>query len=273
MVQLDPALEVAVGRSERALARSRQIVGRVDTLDRAFLELDRVAPRRDRRCDEFFRQIDIAVVIDPDLGDCKDRLAGSDHALADANRVHLASILPSRTVSRLQPSGESTPWSDILPARPRRALLVAWALMAILNLSAGLVITSWPERQGDLDMIEGWGQQWLVAGMNLYATDAMPKYPPHAVVALSPLGILSHIWAVRVWTILNLCLAVVAPVLAVRIVRPLAAWPAIALPILMFLCWGGFRTLLQFSLVTLVFGLLSMKLADRRPAWSGVCLG
>jgi hypothetical protein len=145
--------------------------------------------------------------------------------------------------------------------------------MAILNLSAGLVITSWPERQGDLDMIEGWGQQWLVAGMNLYATDAMPNYPPHAVVALSPLGILSHIWAVRVWTILNLCLAVVAPVLAVRIVRPLAAWPAIALPILMFLCWGGFRTLLQFSLVTLVFGLLSMKLADRRPAWSGVCLG
>jgi hypothetical protein len=108
--------------------------------------------------------------------------------------------------------------------------------MAILNLSAGLVITSWPERQGDLDMIEGWGQQWLVAGMNLYATDAMPNYPPHAVVALSPLGILSHIWAVRAWTILNFCLAVAAPYLAVRFAQPLAARRAVALPVLMFLC-------------------------------------
>jgi len=145
--------------------------------------------------------------------------------------------------------------------------------MAFLNLSAGLVITSWPERQADLETIEGWGRQWLVAGMNLYATDEMPNYPPHAVVALSSLGILSHTWAVRAWTILNLGLALSASTLAVRIVRPGAPWGAIALPILMFLCWGGFRTLLQFSLVTLVFGLLAMKLADGRPALSGLCLG
>ncbi len=109
--------------------------------------------------------------------------------------------------------------------------------------------------------------------MNLYATDEMPNYPPHAIVALSPLGILPHTWAVRAWGILNLGLALLAPVLAVRIVRPRSTWPTVALPILMFLCWGGFRTLLQFSLVTLVFGLLSMKLADRRPVWSGLCLG
>lgn len=145
--------------------------------------------------------------------------------------------------------------------------------MATLNLSAGLVITSWPERQADLDTISEWGRQWLVAGINLYATEEMPNYPPHAVVALSPLGILSHAWAVRVWTILNFGLAVSAPHLAVRIVRPGVPWPTIALPILMLLCWGGLRTLLQFSLVTLVFGLLAMRLADRRPVWSGLCLG
>ena len=166
------------------------------------------------------------------------------------------------------------PWSDILPPRPRRSLLVAWALLAALNLSAGLVIASWPERQTDLETIGRWGRQWL-AGINVYATGEMPApdYPPHAVVALSPLGILSHEWAVRVWTILNLGLALAAPYLAVRVVRPAAARFTIALPILMFLCWGGFRTLLQFSLAALVFGLLAMKLADRRPVWSGVCLG
>ena len=34
---------------------------------------------------------------------------------------------------------------------------------------------------------------------------------------------------------------------------------------LMFLCWGGFRALLQFSLLSLTFGLLSMTLARENP--------
>ncbi len=119
-----------------------------------------------------------------------------------------------------------------------------------------------------------WGRQWLVEGTNIYATsDDEHDYPPHAVIALSPLSLLPDAWAVRIWAAMNLALAVAAPYLAVRIVRPQAGWRAIALPVLMFLCWGGFRTLLQFSLLTLVFGLLAMRLADRRPAWSGICLG
>ena len=41
----------------------------------------------------------------------------------------------------------------------------------------------------------------------------------------------------------------------------------------MFLCWSGFRALLQFSLLALVFGLLSMAVAGRRPILSGFFLG
>ncbi len=146
--------------------------------------------------------------------------------------------------------------------------------MAVLNLAAGLLIATWPERQYDLEKMNRWGRQWLVEGTNIYATsDDEHDYPPHAILALSPLSLLPDAWAVRIWAAMNLDLAVAAPYLAVRIVRPQAPWRTIALPVLIFLCWGGFRTLLQFSLITLVFGLLAMRLADRRPAWSGVCLG
>jgi hypothetical protein len=142
-----------------------------------------------------------------------------------------------------------------------------------LNLLAGLFIASLPERQTDLATVATWSRDWLVAGANGYQTGDMPDYPPHALILLSPLGLLPHTWAVAIWSILNIGLALGAVILAIRIVRPLSTWSDMALPMLLFLCWGGFRTLLQFSLVTLVFGLLAMWLADRKPAWSGVFLG
>lgn len=165
-------------------------------------------------------------------------------------------------------------WSDLLPASPSRRVLAVWALMALLNLSAGVVVASWPERQSDLDTIRRWGRSWLVEGSTIYVSDGdAPDYPPHAIVALSPLGVLPDGWAVPIWALVNLGLAPTACWLAVRAARPAARFPAAALPILMFLCWGGFRTLLQFSLLSLVLGLLAVVLADRRPNWSGVCLG
>ncbi|RPH64530.1 MAG: DUF2029 domain-containing protein [Acidobacteria bacterium] len=169
---------------------------------------------------------------------------------------------------------EARSWSGLLPARPHAGVIAAWALMACLNLSAGVVIASWPERQTDLDTMWRWGHAWLLQGSNLYATDVdAPDYPPHAVVALAPVGTLPAKWAAPVWAGFNLGLALLAPYLAVRVARPTAALSAAALPICMFLCWGGFRTLLQFSLLTLVFGLLAMALADRRPTLGGLCLG
>ena len=54
--------------------------------------------------------------------------------------------------------------------------------MAALNLAAAVVITSWPERQTDLDTIQRWGGNWLLGGDDIYATDwDYPDYPPHAI--------------------------------------------------------------------------------------------
>jgi glycosyl transferase family 87 len=161
------------------------------------------------------------------------------------------------------------------PQSTPRPVLAAWALMAALNLSAGVVIASWPERQADLDSVSRWGHAWLVSGWNVYATPdvGLPDYPPHAVVALSPLGALPDTWAVPVWAALNLGMALLACCLVVRAMDPDARVGEHLLPIAMFLCWGAFRTLLQFSLLTFTFGLLTMVLARRRPTWSGVCLG
>jgi hypothetical protein len=165
--------------------------------------------------------------------------------------------------------------SDLLPSRPSRVLLIAWAMLAVLNLAAGVVIASSPERQSDLDMMRGWGRAWLVDGIDIYAPGDItdPDYPPHAIVALTPLWLTPQDWAVPLWAAANLMFAVVAVALAVRLARPHLTLPGVLLPWLMLLCWGGFRTLLQFSLLTLVAGLLAMRLAARRPALGGVCLG
>jgi hypothetical protein len=169
---------------------------------------------------------------------------------------------------------DGIPLSDLLPARPRPTVLVTWGLLACLNLSAGLVIASWPERQTDLETIRWRGHQWLMLGSNIYShSEDASDYPPHAVVTLSPLGLLPAAWAVPIWASANLGLAVAAPYLTLHAVRPAAPIAALVLPILMFLCWGGFRTLLQFNLLALVFGVLAMAVADRRPIWSGLCLG
>jgi glycosyl transferase family 87 len=165
-------------------------------------------------------------------------------------------------------------WSDVLPAHPRRLVVAAWGVLALLNLSAGVVIASLSERQSDLESIRGWVQEWLIDGTNLYAArGALTDYPPHAIVALTPLAVLPAEWIVPAWATFNLALALLAPYVALRIARP--GWPfrTLLLPLLMFLCWGGSRTLLQFSLLALVSGLLGMALADRRPGWSGAWLG
>jgi hypothetical protein len=159
-------------------------------------------------------------------------------------------------------------------SRHRRAALVLWGLMAAVNLVAAIAITIWPGRSADLDTMRRWGWDWLVQGRNIYDVDrAWPEYPPHAIVMLSPLALLPNTSAVPAWASVNLALAFTVAYLAVRAVRPNLAASTTALLMLMFLCWGGFRALLQFSLLSLTFGLLSMTLAETRPILSGVCLG
>jgi hypothetical protein len=149
-----------------------------------------------------------------------------------------------------------------------------WAVLALLNLAAGTVIASHDGRASDLESVMRWVRAWLLDGVNVYQPlDSTTDYPPHAIVLLSPLGVLSSAVAVPLWASVNLCLALIAPYLAARFYRPHAPFRVILLPILMFLCWGGVRTLLQFSLLALTLSMAALSLADRKPLASGAVLG
>lgn len=157
-------------------------------------------------------------------------------------------------------------------AQPTTLTLTAWTALALTNLTAGLVISSWPDRQLDLQRVAHWARLWL-DGVNLYAEPTeYVDYPPHAIVMLSPLGLVTDQALVPLWAAVNLLLAGAAVYLAVRAVRATSPLRVLAVPMLMFLCWGGFRTLLQFSLLALTCGLAAIVWADRRPFLSAVCL-
>jgi hypothetical protein len=80
-------------------------------------------------------------------------------------------------------------------------------------------------------------------------------------------------WLVPVWAAITLA---VSPLLACLVVRSICprARPAVALvPALLFLSWGGVRTLLEFSRVSMTLAFLAIVYADARPVASGVSLG
>ena len=149
-----------------------------------------------------------------------------------------------------------------------------WFLLAIANMCIGIVLATHPDRAADFNTVRRWTREWLLAGRDLYALrQEGTDYPPHAIVALSPLGLLPERAGIALWATLNLILAVGTPYLAVRFVRPRAGRREIVYLTILFLCWSGTKTLLQFSLVTLTLGLAACVLADRRPVVSGVLLG
>ena len=156
----------------------------------------------------------------------------------------------------------------------RRPALAVWALLAVLNLTAGLVVAARPERQTDLETVRRWGHEWLVDGRSPYEIDGeAPDYPPYAIAFLSPLALLPGRLAPLAWALVNLCLAPIAAYLAVCSVRPLGKVSSAVLPVLMFLCWGGFRTLLQFSLLSTTLGLAAMRTRGRGSLAGGLALG
>lgn len=158
--------------------------------------------------------------------------------------------------------------------KPRRSVLLFWAALAMLNLAAGVVVSTQPRRLYDLESIMRWGAGWLGGRGNIYdLTDTFVDYPPNAMVMLSPLSLLPMGAAVPFWVLLNLGLAGLAPYLAARFFRPHDPFRVIALPILMFLCWGGMRALTQFSLLAFTFSMAALVLADRRPIAAGGLMG
>ena len=150
-----------------------------------------------------------------------------------------------------------------------------WTALAVLNLAAGVVVSTQPHRLYDLESMMRWGRSWLVDGKNIYLPlgGNFVDYPPNGIVLLSPLGLLPVGVAVPFWVLLNIALVCLAPYLAARFFRPHDPFRVIALPVLMFLCWGGVRTLTQFSLLALTLSMAALVLADRRPIASGAWLG
>ena len=149
-----------------------------------------------------------------------------------------------------------------------------WAVIAVINMTLALALTMDPQRAADFETVWRWTGRWLIGGEDLYASRLSgTDYPPHAILILSPIALLPLGVAIRLWTALNLLLALAAPYLAARVVKPEARTADIAGLTILFLGWSGSKTLLQFTLLTLVFGLAAMLLAERRPRWSGICLG
>ncbi len=161
-----------------------------------------------------------------------------------------------------------------LITNPSRRTLSFWAGLSALNLAAGVVVSSQPQRLSDLETIQSWGRRWLLDHGNVYLEpDWAVDYPPNAIVALSPLGLLPMDVAHPLWLTLNLVMAVVAPYAGARFFRPREPLRVIALPILFFLCWGGVRTLTQFTLAALTCGMIALAVADRARLAGGAWLG
>ena len=68
------------------LARLGQFLRRVDDVDGALLELDGVAAGGYGHADQPLREVDIAVVVDADLGDDVTRVAIAHQSVADRTR-------------------------------------------------------------------------------------------------------------------------------------------------------------------------------------------
>ena len=158
--------------------------------------------------------------------------------------------------------------------KPSRSALVCGASLAALNLAAGVVVSSQPLRLLDLQSVQAWGRDWLVGRENLYRlTTTAVDYPPNAIVMLSPLGLLPLGLAHPVWMLLNIGLLMLAPYLAARFYRPHDPFRVILLPMLMFLCWGGVRTLTQFTAAALACSMMALSVADRHRVAGGAWLG
>jgi hypothetical protein len=157
------------------------------------------------------------------------------------------------------------------------AHLYAWLGIAAVNICWGALTAIRPGHSQDLSSIHIWLRTWLWQGSNPYYLPdyIVANYPPHAIVALSPLALLPESWVAFVWAALNLLLAPLVCYLAFRLFKPEASSRAALLPCAMFLAWAGLRTGLangQFTLLVIGFGLLAFLFEEKRPLVGGLFL-
>lgn len=161
-----------------------------------------------------------------------------------------------------------------MSSRAARFGFVLLAVAACVNLGAGVTLALRdPGRASDLWVMYDWCRAWLFGGQSLYTgLEASADYPPNAIVMLAPLALSPRAWLVPLWTAGALALTPVLPYLVLRCAsrRDRAA---LAVPILLVLCWAATRTLLQFSLLSMTLACLSLLIVDSRWLAAGVALG
>jgi len=145
----------------------------------------------------------------------------------------------------------------------------------VVNLAGGIWLAlTQPSRASDVWMIYDWCRGWLLHGQELYVDSrATTDYPPNAIVVLAPLALVSRAWLVPLWTAMTLAVSPLLSYLVVRSICPRTRPAAALLPTVLFLCWGGARTLLESSRFSMTLGFLALVFADTRPLASGVALG
>ena len=157
---------------------------------------------------------------------------------------------------------------DAAPQRRDGAIAVALVVLAVLNVSGGVLLTLARDQVADLFLVASWLQTWLSGG-HLYGPGSITDYPPWAIVTLSPLALVPSEWLVAVWLVFNLGLAAV-------IVWRLATISHENAPSTRNLAWllaatGTIRQLLQFSHLSYALAIVGAFTAS--PLIGGLLVG
>ncbi len=151
---------------------------------------------------------------------------------------------------------------------------VLLAVAAVVNVAAGVWMSvTQPWRASDLWVMYDWCRDWLPGGQSLYTgPESSTDYPPNAIVLLSPMAFVPQRWLVPLWTAGAVALTPVLPWLVLRRASR-DSGAALAVPVLMFLCWAATRTLLQFSLLSMTLACVALVIVDSHWLVAGVALG
>jgi Glycosyltransferase family 87 len=148
-----------------------------------------------------------------------------------------------------------------------------WMAVGTANVILGVAIALRIDGSRDAGWLWIWTRNWL-QGNNPYDWPIPADYPPWALVALSPIGMMSSAAVPAVWAGIGVALAIVAAWLGPKAMAMES--PPVRLSIGVFLAWAAVRYGLgngQFALLAAACGLAAVWLARRGSGWSGVLLG
>jgi len=148
-----------------------------------------------------------------------------------------------------------------------------WMGIGIANVLLGVAIALRADGSRDAGWLWIWTRNWL-QGNNPYNWAVPADYAPWALVALSPLGMMSDTALPAVWASAGVALAIVVAWLGPKAMA--VESPPVRLSIGVFLAWAAVRYGLgngQFALLAVACGLAAVWLARRGSQWSGVFLG